>query len=175
MILDALLKFSDAQDLGQVEGTYDSTNILDLGLSGIPSSANGGGARDIGTGWPQMKLLAQVIEAFTSGGAATLAIALQGAPDNGSGSPGSWTTMWTSPTFALATLAVAGAQLGNIDIPRPAAGQVLPRYLKLVYTVGGATTTAGTVSAYIVLNRFDQVIDDSGALSAYPAGLTVAN
>ena len=106
--------------------------------------------------------------------AATLAFVLQGAPDNGSGSPGSWTTMWSSPTFALATL-IAGAQLANIDLPRPVAGQALPRFLKLVYTIGTATTTAGTVSSYIVVDRNDQPMQSNAVMGAYPPGISVAN
>lgn len=176
MILDALLQFSSGQDLSQVVGDYDSTNIVDLGLAGIPTSANGGGARDIGTGdRPSLKLLIQVAEAFTSAGAATLQVALKGAPDDGTGAPGTYTTMWLSPLLALAAIDTIGAQIGNIDVPRPAPGQVLPRFLKLTYTIATATTTAGTCSAYIVIDRFDQVLDDSGAISGYPAGINIAN
>ncbi len=175
MILDALLKFSSAQSLAMAAGDADSTNVLDFGLSGIPASAAGGGARDMGAGDdPALKLVVQVNTAFTSGGAATLAIALQGAPDNGSGAAGSYTTMWTSPTFALATL-IAGAQLANVYIPRPIAGQALPRFLKLVYTVGTATTTAGKVDSYVVLDNTEQPQQSNAVMGGYPAGLTVAN
>lgn len=175
MILDSFLQFSSAQSLAMAAGSADSTNIIDLGISGLPTSANGGGARDIGTGDdPALKILAQVSTTFTSGGAATLAIALQGAPDNGSGSPGSYTTMWTSPTYALATL-IAGAQLANIDMPRPVSGKALPRFLKLVYTVGTATTTAGAVTANIVLDRSDQPMQSNAVLGGYPAGIVISN
>lgn len=176
MILDNFLSFSSAQDLAKAAADYDSSNIIDLGVtSGIPSSANGGGARDIGTGDdPSLKLLIQVTTAFTSGGAGTLAAALKGAADDGTGSPGAYTTMWTSPTFALATL-TQGAYLANVDVPRVIAGQALPRFLKLTYTIGTATMTAGNVSSYIVIDRFDQVVGTTGAISGYRAGITVAN
>jgi len=175
MILDSLLQFSNAQSLAMAAGDADSTNVIDLGLSGLPASAAGGGARDLGTGDdPALKLLIQVSTTFTSAGAATLSVALQGAPDNGSGAAGSYTTMWTSPTFALATL-IAGAQLANIDLPRPVAGQAMPRFLKLVYTVGTATTTAGKCTSYIVLDRVDQPMQSNAVYGGYPAGLTVAN
>lgn len=175
MILDAFLKFSSAQSLAMAAGSVDSTNVIDLGLSGLPTSANGGGARDIGVGDdPALKLLVQVSTTFASGGAATLVVALQGAPDNGSGSPGSYTTMWTSPTYALATL-IAGANLANIDVPRTIAGQPLPRFLKLVYTVGTAMTTAGAADAYIVLDKMEQPQQSNAVMGGYPAGITVAN
>jgi len=62
MILDALLQFDNAASLAIAAGTQASTNVIDLGItSGIPTSANGGGARDIGIGDdPAMKLLVQV-------------------------------------------------------------------------------------------------------------------
>src|SRR5258706_1216162 len=110
MILDALLQFDNAVSLAIAVGSQVSTNVIDLGItSGIPTSASGGGARDIGIGDdPAMKLLVQVSTTFTSGGAATLAVALQGAVDNGAGAPAAFSTWWTSPAYALATL-VAGA------------------------------------------------------------------
>ena len=81
MILDNLLMFtgtsngasagitSGANTDKPTTGTQTASNILDLGVtSGVPSSGSGGGARDIGIGdAPMMKLLAQVIVAFTVG------------------------------------------------------------------------------------------------------------
>jgi hypothetical protein len=182
MIIDALLCFDPPgtpRNLAQVVAAYDSQNILDLGVtSGIPSSANGGGARDIGIGDdPAMKLWVQVITAFTSNGAATMSVTLQGAIDNGSGAPAAFSTWYVSPVYALATLAVAGNRLLNMDMPRPPAAIAVPRFLKLVYTIAGATTIAGTVAAGIVLDRDDQMYagTNSGVRGGYPAGITVAN
>lgn len=178
MILDALLQFSSAQNLAQVVGTYASTNEIDLGInSGIPSSAAGGGARDIGIGDdPAMKLLVQVITTFTSGGAGTLAVALQGAVDNGAGAPAAYSTWWSSPAYALAALN-AGSRLLDMDMPRPPDGIAIPRYLRLLYTIGTATMTAGTVSSFIVLDRDDQPYQgtDNSVMGGYPAGVTVNN
>lgn len=178
MILDALQKFSSAQSLAQVTGTYDSDNILDYGvISGIPSAANGGGPRDMGIGdSPALKLLAQIGTTFTSGGAATLQIVIKGAVDDGTGAPSSFSTWWTSPAYALATL-VAGARLIDMDFPRPPAGIAVPRYVKLSYIIGGATTTAGTIDAYVVLDRDDQMYNstDNSAPGGYRAGINVAN
>lgn len=168
MILDALLQFDSAVSLAIPAGSQVSTNVIDLGItSGIPTSASGGGARDIGIGDdPAMKLLVQVSTTFTSGGAGTLAVALQGAVDNGSGAPAAFSTWWTSPTYALATL-VAGERLLDMDMPRPPAGIAIPRYLRLNYTVATATMTAGSVFAALVLDRQDNI--------QYPAGLTISN
>lgn len=178
MYLDALQTFDNASSLAIAAGTQVSSNVLDYGInSGIPSSANGGGARDMGIGDdPALKLLVQVSTTFTSGGAGTLSVAIQGAPDNGSGAPGTFTTWWVSPAYALATLA-AGARLLNMDFPRPPAGVAVPRFVRLLYTVGAATMTAGAVSAFVVLDRDDQMYNSTNNAieGGYPAGVTVAN
>ncbi len=138
----------------------------------MPTSANGGGARDIGVGDdPAMKLSALVTTAITGG--TSLQLQLQGAPDNGSGAPGSYTTMWTSAAIAEASL-VAGAQLANIDVPRVVFGQAIPRYLKLNFISVG-THSAGAIEAQIVLDRDDQIMGTTGAYSGYPAGINIAN
>jgi hypothetical protein len=178
MILDALQQFDNAVSLAIAAGTQNSTNVLDYGItSGIPTSANGGGGRDMGIGDdPALKLLALVTTTFTSGGAATLAIALQGAVDNGSGAPAAFSTWWTSPTYALATLK-AGERLLDMDFPRPPAGIAVPRFVRLQYTVGTATVTAGNITAFVVLDRDDQMYQstDNSILGGYPPGISVAN
>lgn len=186
MILDGLLQFcgtsngassgitSGANTDAPTTGTQVASNILDLGIDdGIPSEANGGGARDMGIGdKPSLKLLVVVTTAFVDG--TSLQLVLAGAPDNGSGSPGSYTTMWTSSAYAEANL-VVGAQLANIDVPRPVPGQVLPRFLRLSFVTVG-THTAGAVQATIVIDRFDQIQGTTpGVISGYPAGINVAN
>ena len=185
MILDNLLTFtgtsngtvgapaSGPQTDSPTTGAQFSTNVVDLGLIGIPSFANGGGARDIGVGDdPAMKLSALVTTAFAGG--TSLQLSLQGAPDNGSGAPGSYTTMWTSPVVALASL-VAGAQLANIDMPRPVLGQPLPRFLRIAYTIVGTFTGGGSVEIQLVIDRDDQILGPAGQYSGYVAGINVAN
>jgi hypothetical protein len=185
MILDGLLTFtgtSNGQSGGitsgpqtdkPTTGTQVSSNILDIGvISGVPTSANGGGARDLGIGDdPALKLSAIVTTAFTGG--TSMQLTLLGAPDNGSGAPGSFTTMWTSPVFTEAQL-VAGIQLCNVDLPRVIDGQVLVRFFELNYISVGTHTTAG-VEAQIVLDLDQQVMGPTTLYSGYPAGVTVAN
>ena len=185
MILDALLTFtgtgngatgapaSGARTDAPTTGTQTSSNIVDLGLAGIPTSANGGGARDIGTGDdPMLKLSILVLTAFNV--ITSLQVNLQGAPDNGSGAPGAWTTMWTGPVVALAAL-TAGQQYSNVDVPRPIIGQPMPRFLQLQYVIVGGTNTTGTIEGQIVIDRDDQVTAPNGLYSGYPAGINVAN
>lgn len=185
MILDNLLMFtgtsngasagitSGANTDAPTTGTQIASNIVDLGIvSGIPSSANGGGARDIGIGdKPSLKLLVQVTTAFADG--TSLQAVLDGAPDNGSGSPGSYTRMWTGEAVLEASL-IAGAYLANVDVPRPVPGQAMPRFLRLSFISSG-THTAGAVEGTIVIDRVDQPGNQSGVYGGYPAGITVAN
>ncbi len=186
MILDGLLTFtgtsngasggitSGAQTDLPATGTQVASNVIDLGVVlGIPSYANGGGARDIAVGDdPMLKLSVMNCTAWTA--TATLQLILQGAPDDGSGGQGSYVTMWTSPVFATATMQIIG-QLCNIDVPRPVPTQPLPRFLRLEFVTAVTTNTTGTIEAQIVIDRFDQIVGITGRLSGYPAGINVAN
>jgi hypothetical protein len=182
MILDSFLLFtggstspgnSDGATDSPTTGTQESSNVIDLGVvSGIPSYANGGGARDIGTGDdPSLKLLVQVTTAFAGG--TSLQIQLSGAPDDGTGAPGSYSVMYIGPAVLEAALLV-GARLADIDVPRPIPGQALPRFLRLDYVTVG-THNAGKVEGTIVIDRIDQVVGTTGAISGYRAGINVAN
>jgi hypothetical protein len=82
-----------------------STNVLDLGAN-----------RDLGVGTFRGKLLVQVGTTFTaSAQTATLNIQVQGAPDNGSGSPGTYSTLDESGVTPIGLL-VAGARASQFDI-----------------------------------------------------------
>ncbi|TXH51066.1 MAG: hypothetical protein E6Q97_19185 [Desulfurellales bacterium] len=183
MILDAFLQFTGGSGgVGSTSysdepttGTQNSSNVIDLGIdSGIPSSANGGGARDLGIGdKPALKMVVQVLTTFVGG--TSLQIALAGAVDNGTGSPSSYNNFWLSPAYAEATL-VAGARLYDMDMPRPPAGIAIPRFLRLAYITVG-THTAGAIQAWLALDRDDQPYQstNNAVLGGYPPGLAVSN
>jgi hypothetical protein len=176
MILDGYLQFSAGNGVGDfpTTGTQTSTNVIDLGITGgLPASAvNGGGARDIGIGDdPAMKLLVQVITVFAGG--TSLAVALQGAPDAGSNTPGTYTTMTTGFAVLLANL-IVGTRLLDQDMPRPIAGQAIPRYLRLSY-INTGTFTGGAIQGFLVLDRMDIPEQANAVMGGYPAGITVAN
>ena len=179
MILDRFLTFSGVVGTSIVDSwagadPTESTNIIDLHMAGIPVLANLQGARDMGIGDnPALKMLLQVVTAFAGG--TSLQVALQGAPDNGSGVPGSYATWWLSPVYLTATL-VVGARLYDMDLPRPPQGIGIPRFLRILYTNDG-TFSAGELYAGIVLDRMDQPYagTNNSIMGGYPAGVTVAN
>lgn len=173
MILDAFLQFDNAALVNPNGTTQNSTNVIDLHMAGIPVLANLQGARDMGIGDdPALKLLVQVSTAYTGG--TSLSVALQGATDNGSGAPATFSTWWISPAYAIATL-VVGARLMDMDMPRPPAGIAVPRFLRLLYTSVGAVS--GNISAYIVIDRMDQMYNSTAnaTMGGYPAGINIAN
>lgn len=173
MILDSFLQFDAALNLAQPAGTYNSTNTIDLGVtSGVPTSANGGGARDIGIGDdPAMKLMVLVTTTFVGG--INVQASIQGAPDSGNATPGAWTTMLTGALVVTANL-TQGTRLMDDDMPRPVPGQVLPRFLRMQYTTTGVFT-AGVVESLLVLDRVDQIEQTNATLGSYPAGIYISN
>jgi hypothetical protein len=186
MILDNLLMFTGTSNGATAgvtagpntdlptTGAQVSSNVIDLHMLGIPVLAAGQGARDMGIGDdPALKILALVTAALTGG--TTLQLALQGAPDSGTGTPGTFVTWWTSPAYAAATL-TTGARLFDMDMPRPPDGVPVPRFLRFSYT-GTGTFTAGALEICIVLDRHDQMYNatNNAILGGYPAGIVVAN
>lgn len=184
MILDAFAQFTGlipAAGIGNADGTdspttgtQTSSNILDLHMLGIPTLANGQGARDLGVGDdPALKIFIGVTVAFTGG--TSMQVNFQGATDNGAGAPAAFTTWWSSPVYTEGQLAL-GARLMDMDMPRPPDGVAIPRFLQIQYISVG-THGAGKVRGNIVLDRPDQYYTGTfnGTLSGYPAGLIVAN
>jgi hypothetical protein len=196
MILDAFMTFTAsvslpgttikfADNVTATGGT--STNQLDLAIGqtnttgGLPLSAtspNTQPMRDIGIGDdPALKILIQSIGPNWAG-ATSLTVSLQCAPDSGTGTPGSFTTYYTSNSATLAQLN-AGARLMDMDFPRPPFGVAEPRFIQLLYNVTGGpfTGTANFLVGSIVLDRADQVYNGTvnTVWGGYPAGITVAN
>lgn len=137
-MLDAKLVFSD----GQAETTaaaHDSDNVIDLG-AGYDEWGSAEIA-DYGQGTKDLYINCKVTTAFTSGGSATLTVAVQDSADNSSFAA-------VSPAITTGAVAVAslteGYELLRVKLP-----QDLRRYVKLVYTIGTTTMTAGAVDAWI--------------------------
>lgn len=150
MILDGLLAMSAAQAPTAIGSTV-STNVIDLSQ-----------ARDLSVGDnPAVEVLCRVATTFTSGGAATLQVQVQGSTDNST-----FYTMAESIAYAMAALTV-GAELINVSLPGPGAGQAIPRYLRINYVIAAFVMTGGAINSYLVL--------DKNRSPAYPAGINIAN
>lgn len=167
MITDNSLSFNTNWQTPQAitTVTVDSASVIDVtgaGSGNAPTMIGGYPATntaigvDIGQGdgmaipW----VVVTVNTTFVSAGNATLQVFLQAAPDNGSYSPGTWTTLYESAVFTTAQLTTAETLMFQVP-PRALTGQpgeALPRFYKLSYTVASATFSAGKVNAGIVLN-----------------------
>lgn len=127
MLIDKLNTFKSAYAPTSVGTTY--SDVLDLGV-----------ARDIAGGVTDfLKLLLQVVTAFTSGGSATLQVTVETSPDNSS-----WTILAQSPAVAVASL-IAGYKFFENGLPGPTS-----RYLRIGFIVGTAAMTAGAITAALV-------------------------
>jgi hypothetical protein len=156
MIMDNLLLFDGSLGGGVLSGTSvnsgttftvgstDSANIIDV--SQLASSSSGYG-RDVGIGDDPALLIVCMVGTSFAGTGATLQVQLQTAPDNGSGSPGSWTVLEQTAALAVSTL-TAGTQI--FQVPMPIGVQ---KFLKLTYVVGTANMTAGSIISAIALDR----------------------
>lgn len=185
MILDSLWLFTggsggvgnnDGTTDSPTTGTQNSSNVIDLAGPALPASFTspaGGPGRDLGIGDdPALKLMVLVTTTFTGG--TSLQIGFAGAPDNGSGAPGSYTTMVSGEIVTEANL-TAGVRLFDIDYPRTGPlAPTPPRFVRLSYVSVG-THTAGKIEGLVVLDRNDQILNTNGVLSGYPAGITVSN
>lgn len=160
--IDTSLAFSSFTTPVAVTSTADSS-VVDLtgaGVGNAPAMIGAGGVNtamgyDLGnadglaTPW-----LYFVVNTALTGNTGTLQISLKAAPDSGTYTEGSYTTLYTSAVFTIAQL-YAGATL-LVPVPPRALegdpGEAIPRFYKLTYTVGSGPFTAGKVSAGILLS-----------------------
>lgn len=127
MYIDSQELLSSAQSIAAAAGDVVSTNYYDTGASA-----------DVGVG-EDLYLQVNTVAAVTSGGAATVQFVLQ-TDDN---------TSFSSPKEFPLTGAVALASLtANTVQYRGRLPVGLERYIRLVYRIGTATTTAGTATAF---------------------------
>jgi hypothetical protein len=163
MIIDSNFKFNDSQ---AITVTAPSTNVLDL-LN----------ARDLGVGDNDLQVMVISDGLFASAdGTATLNIQFQGAPDNGSGAPGTYTTYAETGALTITQLnsGGAGGAVFNVEVPARVVmgdtgqGTVLPRFYRMNYVEGVEAFTAGHIT-------FAGIVLDAERPTQYPSGFTVAN
>lgn len=169
MIMDSSLIFSTNQ---AITATAASTNTIDLtgvGSGNAPNLSFGNASTfgedlGIGDGEAIPKVYVAITTAFAT--LTSLNIAFQGAPDSGSNTPGTWTTYGETGAIPVASLTLNGVIRLFWDPVQIAAA--LPRFIRLYYTVAGSNATAGALSAYILIQRDDNIV------GKYPAGFAVA-
>lgn len=144
MILDTQETFSEGQSIAAAAGDVVSTNVYDTGA-----------AHDAGIGEP-LYLYGRIGTAVVGVGASVQAV-LQ-TDDNVS-----FSTPREFPITGAMGVALLGA---NAEFFKYRLSVGLERYLRIVYRITGATTTAGTASAYIT--------KDVQANVSYASGFTVA-
>jgi hypothetical protein len=127
MILDSQTRFSDAQSVASAAGDVVSTDIYDTGA-----------AADVGIGQEEM-LQIQVNEAVVGAGASVQFVLQTSAASN-----------FSAPVEFPLTAAVPVASLTANSLQYRGRLPIgLLRYLRIVYRVTGATTTDGTVTAFL--------------------------
>jgi len=129
MIMDTQEQFSVAQTIAAAAGDVVSTNYLDTGA-----------AQDEGIG-EVMQLMIRTVAAVTSGGAATVAFILQTDDNSSFSSPKEFPL---TGALALAALTANTVQYTG-RLPNG-----LERYIRVVARIATATTTAGTMDAFLV-------------------------
>lgn len=151
MLIDSTNLFDPAGTAITV--TANSTNILDMGITGGLPSVQG---RDIAIGAYKLSVRAVVQAAFLAAGAATLQLQILAAPDNGSGAPGTFSIYAQTDAIPKANLTLG--QFIELPVPpappqaggNPEDGEPSPpRFYKLNYVVATGPFTAGTVQAWL--------------------------
>ena len=134
MIIDTTTLFSSAQ---AITATAASTNIVDLGAPGTIYGAATAIVRDIGRG-ADIPLKCTVVETFNN--LTSLTITIETDDNAGFSSPN---TVFTSPTYALADLAIGARNL----LPESVPIGTNERYVRLKYTLVGTAPTTGKITA----------------------------
>lgn len=140
MIFSANQIFSSDQAL---TATAVSTNVIDLGAVGIVPRAGAAAKRDIGKG-TNIPIRVQVTQSFNN--LTSLIVTVEQSVDEAFTSP---VIAFTSPTYALADLAVGARDLLPEEVP---VGVNL-RYVRLKYTIAGTAPTLGKVFAGITMGN----------------------
>jgi hypothetical protein len=128
MIIDGFLVLSDAQAVTSSAASTDYVDTLAAGDAIAP------GAR----------VKVQVNTAFTTGDSATLTVALE-CDDNASFT--SAKTLVTTSALAVTSIDAAGDSVLDVVIPA-----IAERYIRVYYTVGTGSFSAGNIDARIVLD-----------------------
>ena len=133
MIMDKNTTFCDALAVDSAAGTTLEGDVIDLGAASL----------NPGAGQP-LYLVIQVTTAFTSGGSATVAFVLASDAQAAIATNGAATEHYLTEAIPVASLVVGYKRI--IALPQ---GVDYERYLGVLVTTAAATTTAGSISAFL--------------------------
>lgn len=175
MFSDALLSFVPlGAPLSIVAGAGVSvrSTVIDLlgaGVGVAPPSIIGNATlfgTDMGIGGLRPELLINVGTAFVTANASTLNVALQAAPDTGSGGnyqPGTWQTLGESGALTAAQLTANQTIFRSPWLP-VFPPNLRPRYLSLYFQVpSGLNFTAGTIANALNVTVRDDLANKQAA------------
>ena len=142
MYLDAHQVFSSEQTLTPIAAsTVASTNVIDFGDG---STTDADGSLELGGGEP-VRLVIRIVDAVTTGG--TTYVQFQLLTDYAVAFGGSAVSI--AETYAIGTaVLVAGYEITLSFLP-----DQVERYLRVNYIISGNDTTAGSVDAFLVIDR----------------------
>lgn len=155
MITDQLVSFLPPSSNLAVLGVTVYSNVIDIlgvgaGITAAQANVITGTATvpgwDPNVGMVVPEIVCAVGTAFA--GAGTLTMQFQGAPDNGSGSPGTYKVYEQTPAMTIAQL-TASSFFGRLKWPYEYPDGDNPRFFRLAF-VPSSTFTAGTVAYAVV-------------------------
>ena len=160
MFLDALVTLAGNQAVTSSAAGTATFDVSGLGAGTAYNGITGGLSTDLlgfdigaGDGFVPPTLVWNIPTTFVSAGGATLQVGIQAAPDNGSGSAGTYSILCQTGAISVGQLK-AGSQ-GQLIIPPVTPnwiGEAMPRFYQAYFTVNTSTFSAGNITAEIVLN-----------------------
>lgn len=134
MFVDSKLEFCDAVDVSAAAGTALAGDVLDINET------------QMGGHSPSMYLVINTAVDFASAGAATVQFSLATDAQEAIATDGSATVHWTSSALDYSALVTTAQPL---IIPLPMGLPTAERYWGILVTTATATTTAGSVNAFL--------------------------
>lgn len=157
---DALIALAANQAVTSTAAGTGTFDVSGLGAGTAYNGITGGLNADLlgfdigaGDGFAIPTLVWNVNTGFVSAGGATLQIGIQAAPDNGSGSAGTYQLI--TETAAMSSATLLKNVTGQFQIPPVGAnwvGEAMPRFYQVEFTVATSTFSAGNITANIYLN-----------------------
>lgn len=143
MILDERLEFCDAVDVSSTVGTSLEGDVIDLGAT----------PQDYGSPYRPMYLVIQVTTAFATATTATAQFTLATDAAAAIATNGTATEHIITDAFDTGVL----VQGYTLQIPLPqGVGLEYERYMGILVTTAGATTTAGSINAFLTSSVSNQ-------------------